>query len=903
MRLSRVVCRALVRALPRTVREGPLQELPELVDRLVAEARLEHGWTAATWTAVRELSAVAGICARERMTHATRHSRSLFRRLTRRLGPDSRLLILLALRDRASTVTTIVLIAVVSGVVGTAATLAYGIRTEAMGFASSDRLSWIWAEREWATQAPLVSDVHLSHLREEADSFEGFAGLWLVSGRVSGTGRPVHADVARASANFFDLLGVEPALGRLFREGDDRPGAPWVAVLTHEFWQRELGGDPDVVGRRLVVGVPEMEVVGVLPEGFDFPLPEALGPYGVPQIWLPTRFRPEVGALAHDVQAILSLRMDGVSAAEARIELETLGTDLDQNTYAGRGFSYAVEGLPSGRVPALARAVGIVAFALLGLLSIAAVNIASLSRISGSRRSAAFEVLQLVGGSRSRMMSLVWLEALVRGVVGAVLGLVVSALSVWWIARAPGLPGFLPDVMPNPWMFGVLVGAPAALLALAAGASAAVRLSIGRPRDTGRLRPARRTADRTAIVFQVALASALMVGAFTLQRAVDQALWGAAGFQPQGLVTLQVYPMPDDYPDGPSRDRLLIGLIEGLEHHEDIRRVSAGSALPLTGGSTQVPAGRAVPGRRVNPAAFSVAEWTGFDAARWEGDLPERSRLVDLNVAAPGFFSVLGAELSIGRGFTSADTVGSPLVAVIGQGLAASLWPTGSPVGDSLWVVGAWRRVVGVMPETALHDLRRRESPQAWVPHAQVLAGRMSIVLETDLSPEEVQERAIGVMAEIDDRVPLAGATTVPTLVRAQTSEERLLALIVTVFSIVSLLLATCATYAALAIWVRSRQKEIAVRLALGGDSRGIGLLVARETILPSLQGAVLGALAFLVVERLADPLSVVGGSVRGPGLYLAAVGICVIAGCASGVLPGINAARTDPVTLLDGPA
>ena len=502
----------------------------------MAEARINAGGRVATWTAAREVGGLASASLRAWARRLGEVGRGSSKPSASRVIPDLRLLLVLARRERGSTAALITIIVVVSSAMATFATLGQALRTGATSSANADRLAWIWADRSWeADGTPLVSDAHLGHLRDRSESFEGMAGIWMVSGRVRGGSRPVHADVARVSVNFFDLLDVKPHLGRLFVAGEDRPGAPWVAVLSHEMWKTNFGADPGVIGRRVVVGVPEMEVVGVLPEGFRFEQPDALGPYGEPAVWLPARHQFGGGYLPQDVQAILSLRRTDRDRQLAVGELDRLGREADAAIYANRGFAYRLQSLPAGRTPGLNRAVGLIGAALAGMLAVALTSVFLLALAREANRTVVLRALRLVGATKRRLAVVIGVEAVLYGVVGCVGGLAVTVAGLRAVGASQAFLEAFPIGSLWTWVTVGVVGASAALLALGhggAGAFFAVRASARRaPLRVGgqRLR-----VDRGVILLQMALALALLVGAVALHRSVDAALTGGAGFRSQG---------------------------------------------------------------------------------------------------------------------------------------------------------------------------------------------------------------------------------------------------------------------------------------------------------------------------------------------------------------------------------
>lgn len=905
MGLVSTVCRLLVRALPRTHQTPALDGLPEVIASLVAERRLERGWTSSAVLAASEVASLVVLIVRLQFDRLGREVTRLLTAVRRGTVPDLRVLLLVSLRDGGSSLAFVSIVSLAAGAGAAVASLNVSIRAEATSVETADRLSWVWAQRAWETGAPaLVSDAHLRHLRQDANGFDGFAAVWMVSGRVTGGTSPVHVDVVRASANAFDLMDVRPAMGRLFQDGDDLPGAPWVAVLTHDFWQSHFGAAPDVIGRRIVVGVPEMEIVGVLPEGFRLPIPSVLGPYGEPSVWLPTRHAEEGQAFPHDVQAILALRRAEVMPRESRAELERLGAAADSLAYEGRGFRYVAKSIPTGSTPGLTRARGLSASALVFMLLVAFGTVGLVAGSGTARLMRTVETLRLLGGQSGRVGLLLVLDALLKGLVGAAIGVSAAAIGLRILSSAPALPAFMPVDSVRPGMLVFAASSIALGLALTYGAVRVTAFagSGGRGVTAGR---ASRWMGRLLIGTQVGLTLVLLLGATAMHRALDRALAGAGGFEPDGLVAFSVYPMPNEYPDAPSRERFLSEVERRLGNHRGISSVASVSALPFSGGSTQLPAGRDRPASPLDPATFAVTEWVGFDGTLVHGSegSPGASRVVDLNLARPGFFKAIGASVTRGREFDVADSRNSTPVVVIDQRLARALWQPGeSAVGDSMWIVGAWRRVVGVVGHFPLHGPSRDVGLQAWVPQSQVLGGRISIVARTDLDLTDFGVVARAAAEAVDPGLPISDIVSVPATLLEHTEEERFVSAVISVLSALAFALAVLALAAVLGGSVARRRGEIAVRMALGGTPRQIGRLVVGDVGAAVFGGAAAGGMMLWAASLLFDPLASVGGFVPEVLPYATVMMLCAPLACLSIVYPLRRAVRTNPRETLVAP-
>ncbi|MEM7416118.1 MAG: ABC transporter permease [Gemmatimonadota bacterium] len=888
--MVRALCRTVLRFLPGRLRDPGLEELPDVIAMLVRDARDEDGLSGAVVVGAREVGTLVLLVATAWGERCVAGVRGFTERQRRRLAPDMRIAVLLARRDAVRSCAAVLLVGVVGATVAVVVPEVEALRAPSNAdVPEADRLAWIWGDRPWEPAAsPLVSDVHLAHVRNRAESFEESAAIWMVSGRVTGARGPVHADVARVSANFFDVIGARAGHGRLFEPGEDRRGAAWVAVLTHDFWMQHFNGDPGVIGRTIVVGVPEMMVVGVLDEHFEFSIPEALGPYGTPGVWLPARHNFEGGTLPNDVQAILGLRREDTSEADAIQELAGLSSEIDAAVYNDRGFRYRIDGLAHGGSPELALA-GRAIHGVVGLLIAVSTGLLMLIGVTASRvRRQTFHLVGVIGGGGGRPALLHALQGLLLGAAGLATSLVVALPAMGWLGVGWGT---------RPPLY-LALGMGAIALLSVSYASAATLSDVAARRRAGSPLGTQRGA-RFLVAVQVSGALVVLAGAALLDTRVREVTEFGGGLAPSERVSFALYPMPDDYPDGPSRELFFERVSEALMADEAIHAVTAVSALPLSGGSTQVPASRSRPAAAVDPESFSVAEWTGFDGALMAGD-SARTRWIDLNVARPGFFGDDVVALSRGRGFESGDSLGGRRTVVISGDLEDALWEASSAIGDSVWLVGGWREVVGVVEPIALHGMVRR-GEQAWVPHAQVLAGRMSVVVTTSLSPGEVDDRAAEVVGAIDPEVPIGATDRWASVLTAEAAEARRVSNLAVILSIVAVLLAVAAVQALVAGIVTARRDEVVLRMLLGGGRRAVLWLVLREGLVPIMMGLAVGGLAYGMGEGVADPLALVGGGAPPTLVWVWVVGAAFTVSVLAALVPVMTLYRAHPRELLNG--
>ena len=765
-----------------------------------------------------------------------------------------------------------------------------GVLLRPLPYDDPDELVYIWGQRDWLGESQtLLADVQLELIREKATLFEETAGLVMVSGRIQGGERPVHTDVARTSWNFFDMLGVRPILGRVFEEGEDQPDASWVAILDYDYWMRAFGGDPDVIGKKLVVGFPEMEVIGVLPKDFSYGIPTALGPYGKPDVWIPQwhTYGPDGRARGGNETVLARLR-DGVTLEQVEAELSALGAAEDSEFYGGRGFTFRAEpvrhDLTEGVRPALLVLIGAVGLVLL----IAAANIATLVLVRTQARRGELALRHSLGASRLRIARQLLTENVVLAMIGGALGLV---LSLWGtdalLAIAPlELPRA--DEVGLDWRVLGFTAAVSLLAGLLAGVTPVIQSRRTDPADA--LRTQARTDTEHGgnhrlrnglVVVQIALSIVLLSGAGLLVRTFLRVQSEDPGFQAEGTLTFSVYLM-QEYNSLDLQIPFYNTLRAELSAIPGVAHVSGTSALPLSAGAAQVPASLFARPNGATPDGFFLVDGVTLMADDLEGTEGETWGMVDLNTAHPGYFETVGIDLLAGRGFTENDDYRESFRTVVDEKLAERFWGVQDAIGQRLWIVGAWREVVGVVRHARMYEYHTDNRPQAYLPYGQVRSGRVSMVVRTTGEPLSLVPAIRAVIERQDANVPIADIRTMETIVRDSTAQQRFSMTLMTLFAVAAILLAALGVYGVLSFAVGRRRKEIAVRMALGSSHQEVaGLVVGEGMRLATLGGSlgILGGLAFgRIVKSLLfgvtpnDPLSfVLAGLTAGLVAFFAA--------------------------------
>lgn len=768
-----------------------------------------------------------------------------------------------------------------------------GVLLEPLPYDSPDRLAAAWPGQ------PLPPGI-LDLLREEADAFETLAAYAADSdvtygadrtATLTGTGEPLRVGAVGVSRDLFHVLGVRPGLGRGFRPG--RKGAPGGAgaapsdevVLSHGFWQRRFGGDPDVVGRRLVLDGTPHTVVGVMPRGFRFPSEGT-------EFWHPLVSDPtDPGTYwgRWNLRAVGRLT-EGMSVEAARTELRALAPrmrdafpwDMPADWGADADVLPLRESMVGNVRPALLLLLGAVGFVLL----IACVNIGNLllARTAGRRREAAIRTA--LGAGRLRLFRQLLTEALLLAGLGGAAGLL---LSVWGTELLVGLlPADTPRLaevgtdlrvagfaLAASVLAGLLAGTLPALRA--AGADPGSSLAAGGERsgtDRGRSR-----LSRTLVVAEVALAVVLLVGAGLMIRSFRTLRSVDPGFRPAGVVSAEVAPPGFRY-GSPERLRAYYGRLLGrVASLPGTRSAAVTNQLPFSG----PPAG----------SAFLVE---GRPRPRG-GDYPT----VDRSPAVtPDYFRTMGIPLRAGRTFTEADDADAPRTVVIDRRMADRYWPGEDPVGQRIRLPGRedeWWTIVGVVGSVRARDLAAPGGPTFYRPLAQEPAGTVHLVVRAG-DPDAVASSLRETVSSVDPDVPVSDIRTMEVRIATSVERPRSTTLLLAAFAIVALVLSALGIYGVISHAVARRRREIGIRMAVGARAGHVSGMVLREGGILTLAGLALGLTAAWALARLLSFL-LYGVEPLDPAVYAAVPAVLGGVALLAAWVPARRAARVDPMVTL----
>lgn len=740
-------------------------------------------------------------------------------------------------------------------------------------FPEPDRLVHLW-ETNPQTDSFSVSELNYLDWRKGNRSFTDMAAYRYASLSLVGDGEPVRLDGLAVTASFFPLLDARPFLGRTFLPEEDRPGGTThVVVLSHALWKSRFGGDPGVVGRRLRLEGNLFTVVGVMPAGFDFPSGALL--------WIP--LVPGTNQNRADKWLdVLARLKPGVSLEQASSDLDALTLRLaeqypDTNrTWGGRMVTF-----PEWIVgPQITRAL-LVLFGAVGLLLLmACVNVSNLLLARATVRGREMGLRSALGAGRARLIRQLLTESVLLAGCGALAGLGVAHGAVR-LLRAFGPQGVprlgevsldgrvLAFTVATALLTGLLFGLAPALQASRTDLYALLQQGSRAALAAGRRLRDGLVVGELAMAMMLLIGAGLTIGSFLRLQRVD------TGFDPEGVLTVQVELPSTEYP--PERRNIfyseVLTRIAGLP---GVRAAGATNTAPF--GSFDPHINFAVQGRAPQgPGDFNSAAWRSV---------------------TPGFFRAMGIPLRRGRLLTEADRAETPGVIVISQTMADSIWPGEDPIGRRiLWggdSNGFPLTIVGVAGD--VRDMGIAEVPESviYLPSQQVAWPQMTLMIKTSGASAGLAAAIRREIRAVDGNLPIPEVRPLQQSLSSAVAEPRFRMFLFGAFAAAALVLAIVGVYGVMAFAVAQRTREIGVRLALGARPWSVVGLVLRRGLLLTLIGIGLGWAGALGLTRFLA--SLLYGTAPTDAVTFSAVALLLAAiATAAGYVPARRAAAIDP--------
>ena len=724
--------------------------------------------------------------------------------------------------------------------------------------------------------------------RDQSRAYQDVTGYMAFSTpdnmRLTGRGEPEPATSFEVIGNFFQVLGVQPAMGRLFTQDESRGSHP-IALLANAYWRRQFASDPAIVGKAIELNGTPVTIVGVLPDSFDFGA--VFSPGAKVDLFTPLDLNLERDW--GNIVTLVGRLKPGVTVAQALDDANRIAPNIYFNVkypqtlgrYKGDLIPVPLKDYVTGK---LRRSLIALWCAVGAILLIAGVNLSNLLLARAVARAKEFAVRGALGASRVRIVRQLLMESLVLSSAGAALGLGLAVILIAWLAHQgsvalPLLSALRIDGQALGWtvlvavftamIFGLLPG-----LRIASGNLQEMLKDSGPGAGLGRKHERVRAA---LVIFEVALACVLLVSAGLLLRSFVKVLDVDLGFQPDRAASIKV-----DYDDSaPSEEARQAK--RGEVFQQIIARVSALPGVEAAGMSDYLPLG---PNR----------EW---DTPVPKGKIFSPGELPDplVYVITPGFIRALGIRMH-GRDFTWADGPHSERVVLINASAARVYWPGEDAVGKILMRDTQEDRVVGVVDDIHEETVEGGTGSQIYYPAMQQGPSGAQLVVRTSLPPATLAASVLRALRELNPRQPSAEFRPIQTIVDRAVSPRRFFMLLVAAFAGLGLVLAALGIYGVISYSVTQQAQAIGIRMALGASVGHVQRKVLGGTLRLAIAGMALGTLVALAVAKLISSLLFATSSWDLPTYLGMALALLLVAAI-SGYIPARRASGVNPVEVL----
>lgn len=767
-------------------------------------------------------------------------------------------------------------------------------------YADAGRLAILWNRspgigiaEDWFSTAQYY-DIKGSH-----HGFEALAIAFGANLNLTGRGEPERVGAIRVSSSLLPMLGVQPAIGRLFSEADDREGAAPAALLSHGMWMRRHGGDPRIVGQKIILNGQAYEIVGVLPASFALPREVMPTLYGAEQaeVLLPFPLSDKAALVrTGEDYNILGKLKPGVTVERAQAEMDAITARLRRDhpdVYPPNGgLTFSIVPLQEQVVGGARRSILILMVAVACVLLIACANVANLLLARALARQKEIAVRVALGASRARVVAQLLTESVLLALAGGGLGVIFAFWALGWIrvfgARSvPRLHEIALDgrvlifTLALSVAAGVLFGLAPALrlsrLDVHTSLKDTSRGSSGASALWGRGQPMR----RLLVIAELALSVMLLIGAGLLLRSFAQLQRVSPGFDPGGVLTLELTMSGAKYDKGPAMREAYRALWPRLAALPGVTAVGGVSSLPLS----------------------QMFAWGPITV---EGRVPppgEKFVNVDIRTVGGGYFAAMKIPLVRGRLFTEQDIPTSPRVAIVDEHMASQLWPGVDPVGKRVRSGGAdstspWVTIIGVVGRVKQLTLDEESRIAMYYPHGQYSTRAMNLVLRGDGDPVRLAGPVREALRAMDPDLPMYGVRPMADRVHESLAGRRFAMLLLTVFAALALGIATIGTYGVMAYLVSQGTRDLGIRLALGATPRALRHLVLRQGLTMAIAGVAAGVAGAWLLTRFMESL-LFGVDAVDPLTFTTIPALLAIVALAACWAPARRAARVDPLVAL----
>jgi putative ABC transport system permease protein len=725
--------------------------------------------------------------------------------------------------------------------------------------------------------------------RDQSRSFSDLAEYHSMTFTLLGAKVPERVVTGVVSANYFNVLGIKPVLGRLITPADEHLNAPPVLVLSYAYWVKEFGRDPKVLGRPFVMNDRVHTVVGVMP-----PLPEYPD---ANDVYMPTTscpFRSSPGMINNRdarVLTVLARLKPGVTITQTQSNLATITHRLalayPKSYPPAAGLAVQINPLNQELTHA-ARPTFLMLLGAAGLvLLLACANLANLALSRQLRRTRETAIRMASGATAWDIFRQLLTESMVVALAGGVLGLGIAAIgSKLLIAYAARMTPLAGEIRLDGWvlLFGAALSLLTGILFGALPGFVASRSKLGMLAGSGERAAGSESGTRTRnilVAIQVAFSFVLLMCAGLMMRSLYNLLAVDPGFKPANVLSMNISLNWTKYAEQTTQNTFFRQILSRAQQIPGTESVALSSVVPLNSDSGGMNAGVLFEGRALPPGE----------------PLPR----VDYEVASPDYFRVLAVTMLDGRSFTDADTRDTTHVAILNAHMAKHYWPKESPLGHRVSEDNGktWTTIVGVVSNFHQYGVDKDFVDGIYFPQGQVVfMGDPQLLIRTRSDPDRIAHQMVSIIQQIDPQQPVTDIRTLDQLRSKQLGTPRVTSLLLGLFAGVALFITVVGVTGTLGLSVARRTKEIGIRIALGATKQEILRNVLKRGMAPVIAGIVAGAIAAIISTKVLSSMLFGIKPNDLPTLLAIAVslGLVALIGCA---IPARRAIRVDPMKAL----
>ena len=802
------------------------------------------------------------------------------------------------LRTPSFTVATVIVLALGIGANTAIFTVVNAVLLRPLPYPASDRLVMLWETNprfQIGVDTLPVTHGNFMDWREQNGVFSYVCALGVGRVNLTGENEPERISSASVSPNFFRLMSSEPKLGRGFLDEEEVPGARKVVIISHALWQRRFSGETSLIGRTITLDGQGHTIIGVAPEGFQFPrprdLPYFIGVSSPTEIWTPITLNDDFinrKRANHQLAVMARLRPD-VTFEKAQSEMNGLAARLEQS------YPESNQGIGVKVVPLNEQVVGNVRLALLVLMSavalvllIACANVANLLLARSAGRQKEIAIRSALGASRGRIVRQLLTEALLLSTTSAIVG---ALLSLWGVKVILALSG---ETLPR----GYEVGADARVLFFTAviavltsilfgltPALQASKVNLSESLKEGSRAfsggPGSGWVRNLLVISEVALSLVLLIGAGLMIKSLARLFNVDPGFAARDTITMRISLPGSKYSNSDKQVAFFEDVSRRVESLAGVKSVGMISSAPLSGG--------------VYAGGFSIED----RVAASESD----EFVADRRMISSGYFEAMGIPVLKGRGFSEFDDRSATGVVIVSDNWARRFLPGEDPIGKRLKLGGRdstrpWLSIVGIVGDVRDTSLEADARPCVYIPYPQFPSSSMTLIVRAAFDPRTLVSAVRGEVWAVDKDQPVTDIKSMDQYVADSASTRRFSASLLAIFASLALVLAGVGIYGLMSYTVTQRVHEIGIRVALGARRGDVIRLVVGRGMVLVLTGLVLGMAGSLTLTRWMRSL-LYEVSATDPLTFALVSGLLIGVALFASYIPASRAAKIDPMRAL----